>query len=351
MEPLSLEHKRCKDYLVRSADERRLLQWLKGRQLSAGLVVAEGFEERSLGILQRLVGAGFRAPGVIVGRYVNDAELNERYRTRFEDLSDALAPGRWAVVDNHNDGLWVRRAIESIDAQAIILDITGVANRALFGVLDSAVRSGRDILIAYTEAAQYWPKKSAWRKLEEQLCTDNTQLAEIVDKKPWLFGHEHRVELVPGHQGYDAGGFGRALIGFLPFKCARLAAVLGEEDYSEFLFIAGRPRLKRNQWRLEALKKINAPITKGRPVIDMSTFSYRSAVQQLTSLLFSEESFLGKYDVHLAIMGSKLQTVGSWVLSSIIASITAVTGTPTVYFPEAFSEGIGASWIFSLVHP
>lgn len=77
-----------------------------------------------------------------------------------------------------------------------------------------------------------------------------------------------------GHEGYDSAGCRRALIGFLPFKCARLTAVLGDRDYAEFLFIAGRPRLKENSWRLDTLKKINHDIVKDRSVLDMDTFGY-----------------------------------------------------------------------------
>jgi len=141
------------------------------------------------------------------------------------------------------------------------------------------------------------------------------------------------------------------LIGFLPFKCARLAAILGEEDYSEVLFIAGHPHLKKNHWRKDALKEINEFTIKGRRVEDISTFLYRETLKEFIQILFSDDSLLQKYDVHLAVLGSKLQTVACWVLSNIIRSLTMVTSIPAKYFPEAFSEGIGNSWIFKLTTP
>ena len=67
--------------------------------------------------------------------------------------------------------------------------------------------------------------------------------------------------------------------------------------------------------------------------------------------MLSEESLLWKYDVHMAILGSKLQTVACWVFSRIVRSITVVTSVPTQYHPEAFSEGIGQSWVFTLAYP
>jgi hypothetical protein len=265
-------------------------------------------------------------------------------------LAEAVSPGRWRVLANHNDGQWVQTGLEWLDADDIILDISGVANRGVFGALDAAVDSSKNVFVGYSEAKEYWPKKPGWRELEKSF-SDNTVLAEMVDEKPWLFSYEHTVEIIPGHEGYDAAGAGRALVAFLPFKCARLAAVLGEEDYREFLFIAGRPRLKKNAWRLDALQKINASLTKEWPVVEMSTFGYRRAFGTLVSSMFSEDLLLCKYDVHLAAIGSKLQTVASWILSRIVGSLTIVTSVPTTYYPQAFSEGIGSSWVFRLVVP
>jgi len=137
----------------------------------------------------------------------------------------------------------------------------------------------------------------------------------------------------------------------LAYKCARLGSILGKEDYSEFFFIAGRPRLEENSWRLEALKDINEPITKDRKVIEIRTFKYRKCFERLTSLLFQDDSLFLKYNVHLAILGSKLQTAACWALSSILTPITVVTSIPAQYFPASFSEGVGVSWFFRLTIP
>jgi len=350
MSHISLEQELCQDYLSRSENEQPFDGWVEGRTGTSALLAAEGFEKRSLGLLEHLARTKTQLSGLVIGRYKHAPDLNKRYRKRFETLAEVVSPGKWKVFDNLNDGQWVQAGLEWLEADDVILDISGISNRGLFGALDAAAASSRNVFVGYSEAKEYWPKKRDWRELEKSF-SDNTILPEMVDEKPWLFSYEHRVEIIPGHEGYDAAGAGRALIAFLPFKCARLAAVLGEEDYREFLFIAGRPRLRKNAWRLEALRKINSPLTRERPVMEMSTFAYRSALSELASRMFSENSLLCKYDVHLAIMGSKLQLVASWVLSRIIRSLTIVTSVPARYYPEAFSEGIGASWVFRLVVP
>jgi len=202
-------------------------------------------------------------------------------------------------------------------------------------------------LIAYTAAEQYWPRRKEWENLKVQLEAHQS-IADIVDNQQFMFGYEHSVELVPGHEGYDGSGTARALVAFLPYKCSRLAAVLGDEDYAEKLFIAGRPLSSELEWRVEALKEINETLTRGSRIEEISTFGYRNTVDKLGKLLFRDDSLLWKYDVHFAADGSKLQTIGCWVFSRAVPSITMITSVPKHYYKKAFSRGIGPSWVFPL---
>ncbi|MEE9910555.1 MAG: hypothetical protein K4571_02425 [Deltaproteobacteria bacterium] len=349
---LSLEHAICIEYINKSGQEQNLENWLKEQDRPIGLILCEGFEERSLAIGEKLAELRTKVDCVIIGRYSNHLEENKKYLARFAKLANDLAPSNTKIIDNDNDGVWVRKAIELSGANAVLLDITSISNRGLFGALDAASASNRQIFIGYSEPAQYWPKKADWDAINQNLSV-NTSIAisELVDKAPWLFGYEHCVETVPGHEGYDSVGYGHALIGFLPFKAARLAAIIEREIYSEFIFIAGRPRLEENLWRLQALKRINIFTTKNWEIKEISTFSYRNAIEQIAALLFKNPSLLEKYDVHLAITGSKLQTIACWVVSSIVSSITVIASIPAVYYPESFSDGIGVSWVFELLSP
>jgi len=358
-QPMTLqdfEFAKCIDYANHAPEEQVFEDWLSsnvGQPMTLFLV--EGFEERSTGILQKIAQAGMKVSSIILGRYVDNLPLNAKYRERFERLAGKVSEKPPRIMDNRNDGLWVEHALSLVDTPRILIDITGMSNRGLFGALDSAttaVTSGRDVFVGYSEANEYWPKLSDWQQLKQDLKGNtNKTISELVDSKPWLFGHEHHVELVTCHEGYDSPGHGRALIGFLPFKPARLAAILGLENYSEAIFVAGLPRLHENQWRMSALREMNLPLTGNWIVEEISTFSYLSAVKSIATLLFVKPGLLHAYNVHIAILGSKLQTVGCWIVSSIVRSITMITSIPTTYFPESFSDGIGASWVFKLLPP
>lgn len=345
----SFSEAKCKEFLERSEDEILLAKWVENENEDFDLVLTEGFEKRTTGILKFLANNNIKIKKIVIGRY-EDRKLNEKYRDLIEELSESVAPGNWKVLDNRNDGLWISEAINLSHAKNILIDITSMSNRSLFGGLNASLTSNRQVYIGYSEALQYWPKKEDWEKLKNDL-SDSENLTEVMDQMPWLFGDEHHVDLVPNHEGYDSVGSKRALIGFLPFKCARLKAILSQEDYADGLYIAGRPHLEENYWRVDALKKINEPIVKNWNVIDIGTFNYRRVFKSLSNILLSDDSLFEKYDIHLAILGSKLQTVACWALSRIFPSITVITSSPKTYHKNAYTGGIGNSWVFKLVSP
>jgi hypothetical protein len=279
--------------------------------------------------------------------------LNLRYREQYATLAEAIAPGRWHTVTIGESENWISDVLGSVDTNEIAVDITGLSNRSLFCTLDALSADSRTSFIGYSEAAHYRPKYDEWLALKAEAAehvSDPSLLAQKMDEREWLYGGEHRVVHIPGHEGYDVAG-ACALVAFLPFKPARLAAILARREYSDYLFVAGRPRLPENLWRLEAQKTINASLTKSWAVCDMSTFGYRAAMLELAQPLFSDDGLLHRYDVHLAPLGSKLQTVACWIVSRLCRSLTVLSCVPGRYFPSAFSEGTGNTWYFPFRAP
>lgn len=348
---LSDELKRCGDCVQQCVSEVRLSRFVRRSSASIGVIVAEGFEERSLGLLRKLAAQSDHKIiiDVVIGRYDDALEDNKRFREEFEQLASSLTGRDPTVLGIDVDGEWFAQALDIVDGDTVVTDITGVSNKSLFAVLDTAQSHDRPIFVSYTEARLYWPIRNDWRKLLREV-SNPSEIAAAVDSMPWLFGHEHVVEFVLGHEGYDSGAGQLALIGFLPFKCARLGSVLSEIDYDNYTFIAGRPRLKNNSWRLSALKRINEPLINDWPTIEIDTFGYANTVRCLTGVL-AENRLLQTCDVHVAILGSKLQTVGTWLVSSMIPALTMLDAVPMEYFPDAFSDGVGESWVFPLPHP
>jgi hypothetical protein len=355
MQVASFEERQLEHYLQRTRNECPFADWARQHEGSLSLIAVEGFEERSVGILEAIAQLGLPVREAFVATYMSNEDANARYRERFERALRQLSAHAINRLHLTETGDWLREALSTVTATTVLVDITGLSTRSLFGALDAAAHQSHSVVIGYTEAGEYWPTKAQWEELCQTL-SNPTAIPDVVDQQPWLFGHEHRVELVPNHEGYDSVGSGRALVGFLPFKSARLAAVLAQEEYEEFVFVAGRPRLAENHWRLQALRQINQNITRDRRVMEMSTFGYRAALEQLSRVLYKPiekglPPLVERYDVHLALLGSKLQDVACWALSCMVPGITVVTSVPKAYFAGSFSERIGMQWAFPLFRP
>ena len=87
----SIELMECFRYAESAVGEQALLNWEPGKQPPA-LLVPEGFEERSLGVLLNLSRRRIRLPRILIGRYIRDDDLNKRFREQFEALAQELAP-------------------------------------------------------------------------------------------------------------------------------------------------------------------------------------------------------------------------------------------------------------------
>lgn len=352
MQDKCIEEKRCLKYVEQSSGEIPFEKWLGTQQKCPGLITVEGFEERSFGVLKRFSMENVHLPGVVIARYENSEDMNVLFRPQFEKLARSVSEARVSTVYINKEGSWVEKAMQLLGVGEVIIDITGLSKRLLFGVLDYAVESDKQVLIGYSEAGEYWPKLSDWEQVFAEFAEQDIEnLSKVFDEKPWLYSYENRVELISKHEGYDVAGNKRALIGFLTFKCARLAAILMKEDYSKYKFIAGIPRLRKNKWRCDVQKKVNATIIGHWPIIELSTFGYRQTILKMSSLLFSEDRLLEEFNVCMAPLGSKLQTIGCWAISHICKSITVVTSIPAGYFTKAFSNGVGESWVFPLKKP
>src|SRR5947208_10691044 len=207
----------CADYMDRAEDEADFESVSAEVLARSTMFVVEGFEERSVGIVESIAQRRLKVERVVIAQYIGPNRANAKYRKRFNAAAEAVAHTRSQRVRTANDGAWVEEALKSSDCENIIIDITGISNRALFGVLDALAQSNRNISVAYTEARQYWPTRDEWEELRKELSSDD-DLSDVMDAKPWLFGYEHKCELIPGHEGYDSAGTSRAMLAFLPFK-------------------------------------------------------------------------------------------------------------------------------------
>lgn len=346
-----LEEQQLRTYHRRAESETPLCTWWLRYQPDATLFVAQGFEERGLGVLRCLSTSGISIPRVVLGRYKAGTDDNERFRNEFVEL--AYRVGKNVVeLEGVEDGSWVRKEIKATQTRITILDISALSNRALFPALDALHESLLPAALVYSEASSYWPSKENWQDFKHRLGLQSktTFVGSEFDFEPMLYGGEHRVIVAPKHEGYDTPGAKLALLTFLPFKAARLGALMSWSGYARYILVEGRPRLKRNSWRLDVLREINEKLVLNKEVIELSTFGYLDCLGGLVDHLYNY-GILEQYTLHLSPIGSKLQNVATWILSTMLPDLTVIISVPNTYYSEAFSRGVGRSWAFHLLRP
>lgn len=320
------------------------------------LFVANGFEDRASRVLERLASRRASVSRVVIGRYSDELTLTRPDFDHFFDLASSVcAHGRPDVFDDDPAGTWVGLALGELEQAGFetaraVLDISGLSQGRVFGALDRISAHGLKPTLAYTEAGEYWPLLPDWERLQNEHIGE--KLVDQVNELPWLFSHEHRVSFMPGHEGYDTGSDGPGLVAFLPFKSARLAAILNSEDYAEVTFVAGRPRETRNEWRERAQLAINRHLIRPESgCISLPTFGFRDLILSLGEILFGPEGLAIRRDVHITATGSKMQAIATWVLSSLHPSLSVIRSVPKEYHQGAYSRGSGQTWLITLPLP
>ena len=353
MQCRGIEYEICNQYIQDSRPEVDLIKWLSNQDSPLDVVIFQGFEERSLGLLQILAKKQNRIETLIIHRYKAKKlhDPNRRLDNKVKDYIEKIRPN-FCSFHEIDERVKLVDSLKGTSSETCVLDITGLSRYLLFSFLDQATELGREVFIAYTEPEKYWPQKDDYEKIINEL-SDKTpsEVAKVIDSQPWLYSWEHEIKTIDNHDGYDIAGYPRILIGFLTFKCARIASIVKDHVYSDYIFISGKPRLEENFWHNEARKKINESLINSWPVVEINTFGYRDTIRELTNILFGDKLVLERYNVSITPLGSKLQTVACWVISRICRSITFVTSAPKNYFEKAYSENLGESWVFPLLKP
>jgi hypothetical protein len=136
------------------------------------------------------------------------------------------------------------------------------------------------------------------------------------------------------------------LIAFLTFKRSRLGAVLREYEANSQVFIKSQPIRPELAWREKALEAINFDlIAEHKPdVISVETLDWYKTFECLSSLYRSDNNQY-RFNFVIAPLGSKMQTVGTWMFARKHPEVRLVTSTPTSLFPEKYSIGYGATFL------
>lgn len=108
----SRERTGCEMYLESSSDERPLEEFVGRTTEPFSLIVAQGFEERSVGVIETLAKTGVCAQDVFIGDHSRHEEANGRYAKRFDNAARAVCAKPCSRLPLDYGGAWVNQALE-----------------------------------------------------------------------------------------------------------------------------------------------------------------------------------------------------------------------------------------------
>ena len=234
------------------------------------------------------------------------------------------------------------------DYYTFFFDISGATREQIFKILNILMQDNCDFNIIYTEAEKYYPPENLYNDLIKKRINSIQTLDDKIENKDVIYSKNCTVFSPAGFTGRVEHGRMPLLIGFLTFKRSRLRCILDEIEFPVKIMIVGKPNRDDLQWRKKLLTIINCDnITQAtEQIVELDTLCPLETFSKLVQIAFRNDRYF-KYNIYLAPLGSKMQTVGSFFFWFYFKSTAIVFSKPQKYFPETFSEGARGTFIIA----
>jgi hypothetical protein len=320
------------------------LKPIKKIQLKSGevLISAGGFEDRVLAIPSILTKKSPSEGLAIVLEYLPHNEKN-RLDEVVAELRQQCAQVEIEKYDLHHpegfDEILTKR-LRNLQARAVCLDISGMSRLAIMIIADVLREMNLPLRIAFAEAREYAPSQeefeSAKKGGEQHLPTSfiHTGMHDVL--------HVRRLSSVRMQSNATV------LIAFDSFNEALCQALINMINPSRFILINGRPPRDELRWREEATKYVHQFLRKewnieddNEPVKTTSTLYYAETYELLTLLYWR---FSTEHRIIIAPTGSKMQTLGSYLMRAVHKDIHVEYPAVAGFFADKYSQGVREIW-------
>jgi len=309
-------------------------------------VAAGGFEERAVALPKMLQSCEASGSPAIVLDYLPHYDQN-----RLEEICSVLNSKGCHVTCKRYDlhapfdfDIELRNTLMRLNAQAVCLDISGMSRLAIMIVLDVARELNLPLRIVYAEARRYAPSKEEFetaKRTEQQHLPTSFIQTGVYDVL-----HVSRLASI------RMQNHGTLLIAFDSFNEALCQALVNVINPSRFILINGRPPRRELSWREEATAYVHKFLRRewsieddNDPIKTTSTLKYEETYQLLVNLYWK---FSGSHRIILAPTGSKMQTIGSYLLRAIHNDVHIEYPTAQGFFADKYSTGVRETWQLAL---
>ena len=309
-------------------------------------LLAAGFEDRALAFPQVLRPVpGGRSKALLLD-YRPQNKMN-RLRELRSALRHKSCETEIIQYDRYNPGgfdMRLKDALSAIRCGAVCVDISSMSRLAILITADVARELDLPLRIVYAEALDYAPSEEDF---ENAKATGQQHL-------PTSFVHTgvYEVVRVPRLSSIRMQNQATSLIAFDSFNEALCQALVNVINPSRFILINGRPPRRELRWREHATAYVHERLREewsieddNRPIRVTSTLYYEETYRLLAELYWKLSN---NHRVILAPTGSKMQTVGSYLLRAVHDDVHVEYPTVEGLFADRYSTGVREKWELDL---
>lgn len=299
------------------------------------LVVGLGFEERTLESARRLSGI-YRPSRALAIRY-DEAGFSD------EIAATLVAAGARVVECHHSDG----SEVECDESALTLVDATGLSKPLIFNHVRSALINHGRVLVALTDAKQYYPTNEAIENVLEHAGPDDYSVLEATaslwsgESTPYAFDPLMTSSGDPTRP--------RLLCAAASAKHERLLSLLEGRQYDSTSIAvpdgdSPRDRIARLAADV-ATKGLDAAVVEA-----VGSEDVKGHIQFIASQYARFYDGLG-FDVELALTGSKGHGVACAVASVVLKFAQCWYVRPEIFLTERFTNGVGATRVYDISLP
>jgi len=309
-------------------------------------ILAAGFEDRAVKIIAE--GKFHSKAHCILIRYVNNVPNNRTIYRQFLEFAQRKFTGyrthpvplRNTDADAFMRDLSAKLAALPRSARSIAIDVSGMPSFLVCSVLkvarDHRPREVQTVL--YTSADQYVPTFAEY----EQLIAENVDEIELLPNSMALEMAENlTIEAFSGHRGCSKS----CLAVLAGYEAHRTAGVVDDINPALLLLLFGNPGDPRHGWRLDLSRRLHRKYERGRRAAT-EVASTLEAAETLTILEEYYNYLIDDYDMFIAPIGSKMQSVAAYLFWERYGEVHLTFPLPIGYNPD--HRPIGASLTYRL---
>lgn len=304
------------------------------------LILAAGFEDRALGVLNLLKASNSKGFKTILIEYKPRLEENKilEITELCREMGSEIIPFPYDRYDPSGGGeILVQSHIRGNGP--IFFDISAASRFLIVQLLVALGKSQHRFThtkILYTEAVFYPPTQAEIEKqIEKSLnCSPSIFLEYFISSGVY------DVSVTPELSSIASFGQPVRLIMFPSFNCDQLSSLKGDLHPFYYCIIHGIPPAPENAWRPDAIKRINRidEIKKNIDQKDASTLYYSETLDYLLEIY---DKYTDLDRLVIAPTGSKMQSVAVGIFRTFMDDVQIVYPIPKKFTsPKRYTEGI-----------